>query len=46
MAGLLNAHFACYVRLNFDPAFHPAWQKKSGFPPFFPGPKEGISNGT
>jgi hypothetical protein len=28
MAGLLKAQFACYVRFNFDPAFH----KKSGFP--------------
>jgi hypothetical protein len=53
MAGLLNAQFACYVRVNFESAFHPAWQKKSGFPfsppglkDFFPGLKEGISNGT
>jgi hypothetical protein len=32
MAGLLNAEFACHVRVNFDPAFHknPAFQ--SGFP--------------
>jgi hypothetical protein len=27
MAGLLKAQFACYVRVNFDLAFH----KKSGF---------------
>jgi hypothetical protein len=52
IAGLLNAQFACYVRVNFESAFHPAWQKK--IPPsifsrhiqFFPGQKEGISNGT
>jgi hypothetical protein len=52
MAGLLKAQFACYVRFNFDPAFH----KKSGFPirlsknnpafHIFPGLDEGISNGT
>jgi hypothetical protein len=52
MAGLLKAQFACYVRVNFDLAFHknPAFQ--SGFPKtirlstFFPGLEEGISNGT
>jgi hypothetical protein len=46
MAGLLKAQFACYVRVNFDPAF----QNKSGFPirlsTFFPGPEDGLSNGT
>jgi hypothetical protein len=31
MAGSLNAQFACYVRVNFESAFYPAWQKKSGF---------------
>jgi hypothetical protein len=38
MAGLLKAQFACYVRVNFDPAFHknPAFQNESGFPYFFP----------
>jgi hypothetical protein len=52
MAGLLNAQFACYVRVNFESAFYPAWQKKSRLPffprhiQFFPGLKEGISNGT
>jgi hypothetical protein len=52
MAGLLNAQFACYVRVNFYPSFH----KKPGFPirlsktnpafHFFPGLEEGISNAT
>jgi hypothetical protein len=52
MAGLLNAQFACYVRVNFESAFHPAWQKNPAFhlfsrpERFFPGLKEGISNGT
>jgi hypothetical protein len=53
MAGLLNAQFACYVRVNFESAFHPAWQKQirlsisfPGLKDFFPGLKESISNGT
>jgi hypothetical protein len=46
MAGLLNAQFACYVRVNFDPAFQPAWQTKIRLFTFFPGLEEGISNGT
>jgi hypothetical protein len=52
MAGLFNAQFACYVRVNFESAFYPAWQKKTAFhffpglKDFFPGLKEGISNGT
>jgi hypothetical protein len=52
MAGLLNARFACYVHVNFESAFHPAWQKQSRLPffsrhtQFLPGLKEGISNGT
>jgi hypothetical protein len=45
MAGLLNAQFACYVRVNFDPAFQPAWQTKIRLSTFFPGLEEGISNG-
>jgi hypothetical protein len=46
MAGLLNAHFGCYVRVNFDPAFQPAWQTQIRLSTFFPGLEEGISNGT
>jgi hypothetical protein len=46
MAGLLNAQFACNVRVNFDPAFQPAWQTKIWLSTFFPGLEEGISNGT
>jgi hypothetical protein len=37
MAGLLNAQFACYVRVNFESAFYPAWQKKIPASIFFPG---------
>jgi hypothetical protein len=36
MAGLLNAQFACYVRVNFDPAFQPAWQTTIRLSTFFP----------
>jgi hypothetical protein len=36
MAGLLNAQFACYVRVNFESAFHPAWQTNPAFQFFFP----------
>jgi hypothetical protein len=38
MAGFLNAQFACYVRVNFDPAFQPAWQTKIRLSFFPPGP--------
>jgi hypothetical protein len=37
MAGLLNAQFACYVHVNFESTFHPAWQKKIRLSIFFPG---------